>query len=284
MGRRLRNAVAAAAVVALLTPAVPAEAEVFSACWVVRVEDPFLGLDRTITRCRIAGGEIVNYASDDVVPSVLYPQPGTDATGACWYYTSAVTQYVIVLQYPNGDAEIGWDPDPSTPGGIIAIGVTYPRCSSEPRAAPDPTAEVWQYVHSYVHPPPTPRLSPAAGDGLTGLDTYVGVPIPTDHFATISGGGATVDVFIEVSAVVVAWGDGTTGTYPATVAAMAGYPAGIASHVYETKSEEGVTISVSYDWTARWRFSGGAWAFIGVPNTTTSVLYPIQEIVSTLSD
>ncbi len=282
---RLRVAVAAAAISAalVLVPAT-ADADTFTSCWVEKVADPFLGIELTITRCRIAGGAVVDYASDDVVPSVLYPQPGADSNGSCWYYTSAYTQYVIIAQYPNGDAEMGWDPDPSGSGGIIAIGVTYPRCTSEPRTAADPTEEIWEYVHDYIHPPPAPELNPAPGRGVTGLDTFMALAIPQDHYATLSAGGITLDLFIEVSAIVVHWGDGTTNTYPATESAMSGYPDGIASHVYEQKSQDGLVIEVAYDWTARWRTVGGVWASIPVPNTTTAVDYPVQEIVSVLEE
>ena len=191
---------------------------------------------------------------------------------------------MILVQYPNGDADLGWDPDPATPGGVIAIGFTYRRCSSEPREAVDPTVEVWEYVHQYIHPPPEPELNPPPGDGVTGLETYVALPIPEHHFATLSSNGTTLHVEIEVSAVIIDWGDQTRTTYPATEAAMAGYPDGIATHVYEVKNVQGASIEVAYDWTARWRIPGGAWNFIAVPNTSTTVLYPVQEIVSVLTD
>ena len=283
MGTRLRGCVTAALVGILLSLATPAVGEVFTACWVITEHDVF-GRPTQITRCRIAGGAIVDYASDDIVPSVLYPQPGTDLNGACWYYTSIATQYVIITQYPNGDADLGWDPNPGAPGGLVAIGFTYPRCTSEPKEATDPTVEVWQYVHQYVHPPPTPTLNPAPGNGVTGLDTYVGVPIPDTHSTTLDANGTTLQLYIEVSAIVIIWGDGERDTFPATSTAMAGYPDGIATHVYEVKNAEGVNLAVSYDWTARWRLPGGAWNFLAVPDTTTTVVYPVQEIVSDLTD
>jgi hypothetical protein len=233
-----------------------------------------------VTRCRISGGSIVDYASDSAVPSQLYAQTGTDLTGQCWYYTSAVTQYVILVQFANGDADIGFDAGGA--GGIVAIGPTLPRCTSEPTAATDPMADVYSYVMQYIHDPPTPQLNPRSGDGVTGLDTYVGVAVPDDHSASLTSGATTLDVFIEVSAVIVNWGDGTVDSYPATSTALAGYPDGFAAHVYET-SEPGLSLNVSYDWTASWRIVGGSWEFLVVPNTTTTVGYPVSEIVSVLS-
>jgi hypothetical protein len=199
--------------VLFLLPA-SALAESFSACWVVQTTDPWSGKTQTVTRCRISGGSIVDYASDSAVPSQLYAQTGTDLTGQCWYYTSAVTQYVILVQYANGDADIGFDPGGA--GGIVAIGPTLPRCTSEPTAATDPMADVYSYVMQYIHDPPTPQLNPRSGDGVTGLDTYVGVAVPDDHSASLTSGATTLDVFIEVSAVTVNWGDGLVDSYPAT--------------------------------------------------------------------
>lgn len=277
MGRRLLILI----VLGVLAVPATAAAETFSACWVTKELDPF-GRPSSITRCRIAGGSVVDYASDSDVPSVLYPSTGTDITGQCWFYTSAVTQYVILTQYANGDADIGYDPDPASPGGIVAIGPTLPRCTSEPAPTTDPSAEAWQYVMQYIHDPPTPDLNPRPGDGVTGLDTYVGVPVPDPHIAQLSAGGSTLDVYIEVSSVIVHWGDGKTDHYPPTGAALAGYPDGFATHIYEIK-KDAAPISVSYDWTARWRLVGGSWEFLAVPNTTTTVDYPVSEIVSVLS-
>ncbi|MDX1746171.1 MAG: hypothetical protein R3324_09560, partial [Halobacteriales archaeon] len=262
----------------------PVQAAEFSSCWVTTSIHPIYGTEQQITRCRIAGGTTVDYASDNDVPATLYPATGTDLTGQCWYYTSAVTRYVILARYANGDADIGFDTDPGAPGGIVAIGPTMPRCTSEPTPADDPLADVWEYVMQYIHDPPIPDLSPPPGDGVTGLETYIGVPVPDVHRAGLSSGFTNLEVFIEVSQVVVDWGDDMSDSYPPDREFLAGYPDGSATHMYETKSEDGVAISVSYDWTARWRIVGGAWDFLAVPNTTTTVVYPLAEIVSDLTD
>jgi hypothetical protein len=140
---------------------------------------------------------------------------------------------------------------------------------------------VWEYVSQYIHAPPTPGLNPRPGQGVTGLDTFVAVAVPTDHATQISGGGTTLDVEIEVSAVIVDWGDGMSDTYPARPDLLSGYPDGVASHVFETKVGD-ASLSVSYDWTARWRVVGGSWLSLAVPNTATAVGYPVSEIVSVL--
>ena len=261
--------------------AVPALAADFASCWVAEETDRY-GIAQTVTRCRIAGGEVVDYASDDSVPSRLYPSAGVDLAGNCWYLTSAEGQWIYLGLYINGDASLGWLPDPDHPEAIIFATGRIPRCRSEPGVIADPSAEVWEYVTEYIHPPPTPDVNPSAGDGVTGLETYVGVPIPDDHATQLSAGGVSVDIEIEVSGVIIDWGDGRAQTFPASESAMAGYPDGIATHVYETKGA-GYDLLVSYDWTARWRIVGESWELLDVPNTTTSMAYPVNEIVSVIS-
>jgi hypothetical protein len=238
-----------------------------------------------VTRCRISGGDVVDYASDSSVPSRLYPNAGTDLTGDCWYLTSAVTNWIYLMLFVNGDAVLGYDPDPATSGGIALATDRLSRCTSEPNPAVDPVAEAWQYVMSYLHPPPTPDVNPSPGDGVTGLETFVGVPIPAIHETQLAGTtGVTLDIYIEVSGVVVDWGDDRKDSFPADATALAGYPEGVARHIYEVKDEAGYDLDISYDWTARWRVAGGDWDFLDVPDTTTTILYPVAEIVSVITD
>lgn len=240
--------------------------------------NPGSGEEVQVTRCRLAGGSVVDYASDAAVPSILYPMIGTDAGGPCWFYTSNPTAYTITNLYANGDADIVFDPDPGGDGGSVVVG-TLRRCTAEPTPANDPAVDVWNYVMSYIHPPPTPDLNPAPGSGVTGLATYAGVEVPEEHSASLSSPVTGLEVEIWVSAVRVNWGDGTTNGYPPTATAMAGYPDGIAAHVYEVK-DGGYTVSVSYAWSARWRVTGGDWQTLSVPETTTTVDYPVAEIIS----
>jgi hypothetical protein len=281
MGGRLQ--ITALALALVLTASPRARAAEFSACWVTQFATGF-GITEQVTRCRIAGGETVDYASDTDVPGKLYPNLGTDITGQCWYLTSAVTFYFIVTQYADGSADIWYDVVPGNPSSAIVIGASLRRCTSEPTPSSDPTADAWDYVISYIHDPPTPDFNPEPGQGVTGLATYVGVEVPDDHTASLTSGGTAVEVEIEVSAVVVRWGDGSTDTYPPIDDILAGYPGGSAQHVYEVKDAEGLPVTVEYDWTARWRLAGGSWLFLPVPNTTTTVIYPIAEIVSRLTN
>ncbi|HEY5889787.1 MAG TPA: hypothetical protein VIW94_03680, partial [Acidimicrobiia bacterium] len=159
-----------------------------------------------------------------------------------------------------------------------------PRCTSEPNPAVDSTADVWAYVMAYIHPPPIPELNPPVGSGVTGLETFLGVPIPPVHDGSLSAGVVSLEVHIEVDGVIVDWGDSTIDTYPASADALSGFPDGIARHVYETKDPVGYPVLVAYDWTARWRVAGGSWQFLSIPNTSTGVDYQVAEIVSVLGN
>jgi hypothetical protein len=262
----------------------PAVAEEFSACWVTTVTNPVTLATDQITRCRISGGDVVDYASDTSVPSRLYPNVGIDLNGDCWYLTSAVTTWVFVSANSSGEAVLGFDPDPG-PGPPVVVTDPLPRCTTEPGDPTDPTRQVWDYVTRYIHPPPTPDVNPTAGDGVAGLPTYVGVPIPEVHETQIgSVTGLILDIHIEVSGVEIEWGDGGVDNFPASETALAGYPDGLASHVYEVKDELGYDLEISYNWTARWRIAGGEWESLAVPATTTAVVYPVAEIVSVITD
>ena len=152
MGNRLRICAVGILTATFVAVAAPATAEVFSSCWVTKELNPLLGEIETITRCRISGGNVVDYASANAVPGTLYAQTGTDITGQCWYYTSAPTSYVIIAQFADGSAEIGFDTDPGNPGSIIAIGPTLPRCTSEPIPASDPHRRRLELRHA-IRPP-----------------------------------------------------------------------------------------------------------------------------------
>jgi len=279
----LRSGIRFLLIAVVLGLAGTAQAEEFTSCWVATEIDRY-GFTQQVTRCRIAGGDVVDYASDTSVPSRLYPSAGTDLTGECWYLTSAVTNWVYLGLFVNGDAILGWDPDPG-PGPVALATGRIPRCTSEPSPLADPTTQVWQYVTEYIHPPPSPEVNPTPGNGITGLDTYVGVAIPEDHETQLaSATGVTLDVFIEVSGIEIDWGDSRVDNFPADAEALSGYPDGVAVHIYEVKDDSGYDLEISYAWTARWRIAGGIWEFLSVPDTTTSVDYPVAEIVSVITD
>lgn len=229
-----------------------------------------------ITRCRLAGGEVVDFASDSQVPVVLYPALGSTAAGPCWYYTSSPSGLWIVVLYPNGDVDLAYG---TNPGEVTPVGVLS-RCTSEPVVAPDPLTVVWDYLTEYLHAPPEPELSPPPGDGITGMETYAAVVVPPPHRAQLTAGVTGVEVEVEVAQVIVVWGDGTVTSHSPGPEVSQGFPGGTVFHIYERKQE--ATVSVSYVWAVRWRVLSGSWSTLAVPDTITTVDYPVSEIVSVL--
>jgi hypothetical protein len=99
-----------------------------------------------------------------------------------------------------------------------------------------------------------------------------------------------------VGAIRVDWGDGTTVSYPPEAYdQLQGYPDGLGRHMYEVKtcdppgskprchpSLTSYPVQVGYSWVVRWNVDGGAWTPLAVPETTTDVAYPVNEVISVL--
>lgn len=265
----------------------------FISCWVEDRAHPISGERYQITVCRLVSGEVVEYP-DGNVPGTLDPAVGTDTDGECWFLTSSDTDWVILSTFSDGSAILGVYRDDL----LVFDTGRIPRCTSEPGDAPDPEDEVEAAITEYVHAPPEPELNPPTGRGLTGMDTFIGVPVPGPWSDTISVTSWTIDVEVWVDLLRVDWGDGTITDYPPdTFTRITGYPDGIAIHMYEVKtcnppgsapdchpSHAAYPLTVSYVWAARWRVNDGQWIPIDVPPTSTTVDYPVAEAVSTLTD
>lgn len=259
-------------VVLLLLPA-PARAEEFVACWTHKEWGRLFGRYVDVSRCRLAGGGIADFASDADIPADLYPMLGTVNGTVCWFYTSRPDfTWEIVFVYPNGDADIRLrnPAGPNTPVGIFS------RCSAEP-ADLDLRRAAWERVMSYLHPPPDPDLDPRPGLGVTGMETRLTVPVPEPFQDFLFEAGLMLEVDIQVGDVVVHWGDGRITRHPASLMAS-GEPA---VHRYERK-DPGTKVTIAYVWRVRWRPNAGTWYTLDVPDTLTTVDYPVNEIVSVL--
>ena len=219
---------------------------------------------------------------------------GNDAEGECWFLTSSNTDWEILATFSDGSAILGIYRDDL----LVFDTGRIPHCTSEPAEAPNPEEAAWDAITEYVHDPPEPDLSPPAGRGLTGLETYLGVPVPGLWSDTIAIPVYTLDIEVWVDALRVDWGDGTVTDYPPEAfTEITGYPDGIASHMYEVKtcdppgsapdcdrSHTAYPLTVSYLWGARWRVNGGEWTPVDVPPISTTVDYAVAEAVSTLTD
>ncbi len=284
MGIRLRTfAFVAILGFSWLTPE-PAQAQgsvVYIACWTALEMDPVLGHQVQVTRCRLAGGEIVEYRRETDIPLVLNPNLGVDNDGVCWFLTSMSTPYVIVDQAANGEASIAFDPPTGGNSSLVPLGY-FRRCTSEPRVGVWEEGLIWEYLASYLHPPPTPEMSPPTGFGVTGVAAFAGVEVPGTHRAVIGDPINQLELEVRVIAVVIDWGDYSVVTYPPSQGVLAGFPDGGAWHLYTAKNGT-TTLSVSYVWDVRWRSGGAPWQTLNVPPTTTTLVYPVSEIISVLS-
>jgi hypothetical protein len=152
-------------------------------------------------------------------------------------------------------------------------------------------------VKDHFHDPPSPLLNPRIPWGLTGAETHLGLTPPLPFADSIVDPlGQVLQVQGQVAAVNIVWGDGATVTFlPEMYGLLTGYPDGAARHIYEVKTctPPGSTprchptlaaygIEVRYRWSVQWRLDTGGWVTIDVPDTVTSVSYPVKEIIAVL--
>ncbi len=259
-------------------------------CWIESRWDAALGVDIDVTVCRLADGSTGEY-DGETPPGPVNPAVGTDAVGMCWFWTSAGTDWVILSTFGDGSAILGIFVD----GFLVVDTGQIPRCTSEPVTVDPPPVYAWEAITEYVHDPPVPDLSPPAGLGLAGMETYVSFAVPGLWTDTITIPGYTIDVEVWVGVVSVTWGDGRVDTFPPDAYPMlTGYPDGLARHVYEAKTcqpaggrachpeLEAYPLSIAYHWEARWRANGAEWVTVTVPPASTGVDYPVAEVVSAL--
>ena len=285
-----------AILLAIMLLPIRAMAQDIQVCWTDTVSDDY-GRPVTVTRCRVAG-EIVDYATEFDVPLRLFAAVGSANNGTCWYWRSAWTGWEIITRTSDGSAVLGFDSD-GTPGGPLNVDVTYPVCTSEPIESLPGELLAWDLIRDYVHQVPGPSLNPAVPWGLAGAETHLSLtPPPAFADSIVDPTGAVLEVIGSVAAITVDWGDGTSLTLaPETYALLTGYPDGAARHTYEVKTCEdpgssprchdslsSYPLRVRFQWLARWRVGGGDWTTLSVPDTETTVSYPVQEIISVLDD
>lgn len=215
------------------------------------------------------------FGSVGEVPWRLSPAVGTGADGAeCWFWTSVRGETAAL-------------PDPLWPARELAA------CVGEPARPVGPSAaeEAYGLLSSYTHPSPVPVLDPLAGRGLAGLETFLTVPVPEPWSATLVSPltGRTITVQTRVVGVVVEWGDGTSEPLAVSGEVAEG------THVFEAKTcaepaprcglvaADGYPLTVRFRWEAGFDADGAGWAPLTVPDTATTVPYPVVEIIGILT-
>lgn len=260
----------------LLSMALGASAVEGARCWTGRAVDAGSGEMETVTECRMEGAEATEvFGSVGEVPWRLAPAVGIGADGAeCWYWTSV----------RGADTPV---PEPLWPARELAA------CVGEPAAPSGPSAEEEAYalLSTYTHPVPAPVLDPVAGRGLAGLETFLTVPVPEPWTATLVSPltGRTISVQTRVVDVVVEWGDGTVESLPVSGDVAEGV------HVFEARtcaepaprcglvSPDGYPLAVRFRWEASFDADGAGWSPLSVPDTATTVSYPVAEIIGVLT-
>ena len=289
------KALASMVLVTLL--AVPVAAQEIRSCWSETIDDPDSGRPSTVTRCRVAG-QITDYATEYEVPLRLFAAVGSADNGTCWYWRSVWSGWEIITRTSDGSAFLGFDSD-GVPGGPLNLDVTYPVCISEPAEAVSGDALAWDLIRDYVHQQPGPTLNPAVPWGLTGAETHLGLtPPPQFAESILDPAGEVLDVTGIVAAITVDWGDGTSLTLgPEAYPLLTGFPDGAARHIYEIKtcdapgstprchpSLSSYPLKVRFQWFVQWRVGGGSWTTLPVPDTVTTIPYPVREIISVLDN
>ena len=284
-----------AALLAFLSIGVPASAQSAERyCWADSVVLAG-GQVYSVTRCRVAG-EIVDYANERRVPGRLYPAVGTADNGTCWYWRSVPTGWVFITRNADGMAVLAFDPN-GDPGGPLLVDFVYPVCVSEPTPAEPDVSLAWDLASQYVHVEPDPDLNPRVPWGLTGAETHLRVvPPPPFSDQIVDPLGQVLEVTGRVIGVTINWGDGAASSFSEDqFSLLSGYPDGLARHVYEVKtctppgstprchvSLSSYPLTVDFTWEVSWRTDGAPFASLDIPNTSTSVAYPVREIISVL--
>ena len=265
----------------------PALAEEDHACTVTETNETPNGRATYEKVCWLIGSD-GTYTVTVTEPPVLYPQIGSNPDGSeCWYWTTAVTQWVIIAR-DGSSATIGEDV-----GVGIVLDTTVGACAGIP--GEDLRSVAWDYLKTWLLAEPSVELNPAAV-GFTGLETYVWAPLPDRIDATLtSPAGTALQARAWIDQVVVDWGDTTSSPLvlnESQLGRFSPYPDGSAYHVYETKTcnEEGQSrcfadvdgypLTVSFRWQAAYRVGTNPWIDIGPVVPSATLAYPVDEIVA----
>ncbi len=270
-----------------LGPAVPAAAAEEAGCRIIEVDD---GYDEEATYekvCWLVGSDGTHTLIEGE-PPILYPQLGTNEEGSeCWYWSTTATQLVIILR----------DGSVATIGQDVGVGIiqdtTVGACEGIP--GEDLRTVAWDYLERWLLAEPEIELSPVSR-GVTGFETYVWAPIPDRIDATLTSPiGTVLRVGAWVDRVVIDWGDPDASPLVLTESVLGrftAYPDGSTFHVYDTKScnehgqtgcypeVEGYPVTVSFRWQAAYRVGSNAWIDIGPVLPSTTVAYPVDEIIT----
>lgn len=254
-------------------------------CTVEIVVDPLAGTVDPVTQCIHADtGQAVPGSSGGALDVQI-------ASGGCFYMGSRPTRWVNLGFTAQGELEYGWSPD-GRPGGHTLIGTASP-CSWRKVETEEIEGFVWSRIGSYTHQSPQVSFDPPVPRGVVGIETFaaLGVPSPWIYASTSPYTGRSLRAEVRVRQVSIAWDDGPPQSFGGSqLFGFTGYPHGVASHTYQTKSCDRTAPrcrSKTGDYRIRTAFVWSGWYRVGsrkgnlrIPTTSSSVDYPVAEIIA----
>ncbi len=245
-------------------------------------------LTPTGVECHFAGTTttvISHHGTGDLPPLRYLRVPGD----ACWYWS----------RWPPGIDS--WNSANDT--DIVMTIWLLDECRT-PQAEPTRwsasrvVARAWEIFRSFPLRPPQLGLQPPDA-GITGLPSYASAPTPAPlSHREVLPDGTELEVWAEVGAAHVSWGDETPVTTHEP-GQLRPWPDGTVSHTFALKTcppdyrsvhpsghnchpvLEAYPVAATFVWSARYRHQGG-WIELGTLWRTSTVAYDVDEAVGVL--
>ena len=212
-------------------------------------------------------------------------------SSGCFYMGTKPSLWVFVEIGEDGDLTYGWSPDGRS-GGHRVVGTARP-CSWTGVEREEVEGFVWSEIGNYVHQTPRVTFDPPFPRGLVGIETFAALrtPAPWTYSSTSPYTGRSLRAGVKVRQVRIDWDDGPARVFGERLhSRLTGYPDGVATHTYQTKSceEDGprcrteigaYEIETFFVWSG-WYTLGGRRKTLRIPNTSSVDDYPVTELVS----
>ena len=227
---------------------------------------------------------------EPIVVTVLRARHVQISSRGCFYFGSRPTQWVDLSFTADGELNYGWSPD-GRPGGHTVIG-TAPPCSWRQVEREEIEGFVWSRIGRYTHQSPEVEFDPAVPRGMVGIETFAAleVPAPWTYSSTSPYTGRTLRAEARVREVRVDWDDDSSQRFRGSdLSRLTGYPDGVASHTYQTKSCDDATprcrdelgayeVRTSFVWSG-WYRVGSLRRNLAIPDTSSTSGYPVAEVI-----
>ena len=212
------------------------------------------------------------------------------ASRGCFYMGTQPTRWVYLELEDDGRLTYGWSPD-GRPGGHTVIGTASP-CSWRRVEREEIEGYVWSEIGDYAHQSPLVSFDPPVPRGMVGIETFaaLGTPAPWLYSSTSPYTGTSLRAEVRVRRVRIDWDDGPREVFSGgDLLLLTGYPNGVASHIYQTKScsvpgrrcrqEVGAyRVETFFVWSGWYRL-GDRRKTLRIPNTSSAANYPVTELI-----